>query len=403
MASAASGKKAGSPKKTTAWQGVFAGFCASLVGIGLARFAYTPLLPAIIDAHWFGASAAAYLGAANLAGYLLGALLGRPLADRVTPTRALRGMMLLAAISFFACSWPISFSWFFAWRLLAGASGGVLMVLAAPAVMPRVPPARRGLAGGIIFMGVGMGVAASGTLVPLLLQKGLGLAWVGLGALSLALTLIAWRGWQADGDGAAPRHGDAPPRLRPLRALYIEYGLNAAGWVPHMIFLVAFIAHGLGQGLRAGAEYWVLFGIGATAGPVLAGAIADRIGFGRALRFAFLLEIFGVAIPAVSSGSAWLMASSVIVGAFVTGTVPLVLGRIHELLAHFPSHRDAAWRAATVGFALCQAAAAYGLSYVFSQSQGNYRLLFGIGGLAMALALALDMAANRVRLRRVGE
>jgi len=30
-------------------------------------------------------------------------------------------------------------------------------------------------------------------------------------------------------------------------------------------------------------------------------------------------------------------------------------------------------------------------------------LLFGIGGLAMALALALDMAANRVRLRRVGE
>ncbi|MET0407527.1 MAG: YbfB/YjiJ family MFS transporter, partial [Hyphomicrobium sp.] len=35
-------------------------FCTGLIGIGLARFAYTPLLPAIINAHWFPASAAAY-------------------------------------------------------------------------------------------------------------------------------------------------------------------------------------------------------------------------------------------------------------------------------------------------------------------------------------------------------
>jgi len=35
------------------------GFCASLIGIGLARFAYTPLLPAIVDAHWFAPALAA--------------------------------------------------------------------------------------------------------------------------------------------------------------------------------------------------------------------------------------------------------------------------------------------------------------------------------------------------------
>ena len=47
-----------------------AGLGASFVGIGLARFAYTPLIPALIAAHWFAPSAAVYLGAANLAGYL---------------------------------------------------------------------------------------------------------------------------------------------------------------------------------------------------------------------------------------------------------------------------------------------------------------------------------------------
>ena len=35
------------------WRAVLSAFCTSLIGIGLARFAYTPLLPVIIGAHWF--------------------------------------------------------------------------------------------------------------------------------------------------------------------------------------------------------------------------------------------------------------------------------------------------------------------------------------------------------------
>ena len=51
-----------------------------------------------------------------------------------------------------------------------------------------------------------------------------------------------------------------------LRALYAEYGLNAAGLVPHMLFLVDYVARGLGQGVDAGARYWVVYGLGAVAG-----------------------------------------------------------------------------------------------------------------------------------------
>jgi hypothetical protein len=32
----------------TVWRGALAGFCASVVSIGLARFAYTALIPALI-------------------------------------------------------------------------------------------------------------------------------------------------------------------------------------------------------------------------------------------------------------------------------------------------------------------------------------------------------------------
>jgi hypothetical protein len=87
----------------------------------------------------------------------------------------------------------------------------------------------------------------------------------------------------------------------------------------------------------------------------------------------------------------------VIVGAFVTGTVPLVLGRVHEILAHHPALQNSAWTRATAGFALCQAVAAYALSFVYYVSDHAYRLLFAIGTVAILAALAVDLLAGARR------
>jgi predicted MFS family arabinose efflux permease len=375
----------------SALHATIAGLCAVLVGIGLARFAYTPLIPALIDAQWFTAAQAAYLGAANLAGYLIGALSGRRLAAASTTPLTLRAMMLVATVSFFASAFPLSFLWFFVWRLLSGIAGGALMVLAAPSILPHIAPARRGLAGGAIFTGVGLGIAASGTLVPLLLDQGLAMTWCALGALALLLTVLAWNGWP--GDVAAGPGQERPRRAsRTLLVLYAEYGLNAAGQVPHMVFLVVYVALGLGRGIEIGAQFWVLFGLGAVLGPMLAGQLADRIGFARALRLAFLVQILGVALAVMPVGPLGLAVSSVVMGAAVPGVVPLVLGRVHELVP--PEQRGPAWSFATTAFALGQAAGAYGLSFLYAQT-GDYTLLFMLGTAAISLALLLDLAFAR--------
>jgi predicted MFS family arabinose efflux permease len=380
------------------WRGTVAGASASLVGIGLARFAYTPLLPAIIGAHWFQASAAAYLGAANLGGYLAGALAARLLVKWASPATVLRAMMVLVTLAFVACAFPVSFLWFFLWRFASGFSGGASMVLAAPTILAHVAPSRRGFASGAIFMGIGLGIAASGTIVPLLLRQGLTQTWLGLAVVSLLLTAVAWNGWpqhEPAAHAAAPSHaahrGVYPTRI--LRALYLEYALNAAGLVPHMIFLVDFVARGLGKGLDTGAQYWVLYGLGAIVGPLLTGHLADRAGFGPALRVAYVVQIVAVALPAMGLGPAGLIVSSVIVGAFTPGIVPLVLGRANEILVHHPAAQKGAWSAATTSFAVLQAVAAYGLSYLFSTSGGSYPMLFVIGAASLALALAVDLFA----------
>jgi predicted MFS family arabinose efflux permease len=381
----------------TVWRGTVAGASASLVGIGLARFAYTPMLPAIIGAHWFDASTAAYLGAANLGGYLAGALTAGSIARRASAAAVLRTMMLLATIAFVACARPVSFLWFFVWRFASGVSGGALMVLAAPTILTHVAPSRRGFVGGGIFTGIGLGIAASGTIVPLLLHQGLTHTWLGLALLSLLLTVTAWNGWPKDGTlapiavaQARADHSKAYPTTL-LRALYVEYALNAAGLVPHMIFLVDFVARGLGKGVDAGAQYWVMYGLGAIVGPLASGYLADRAGFGRTLRVAYLLQIAAVAIPALTHNPAELIASSFVVGAVTPGVVPLVLGRLHELLAHYPSSQKAAWSRATTSFAVLQAVSAYGMSFLFATSGGDYGMLFTIGAASLALALVVDL------------
>jgi MFS family permease len=376
------------------WRYAVAGLSASLVGLGLARFSYTPLIPALIAAKWFDPSDVVYLGAANLAGYLAGALAARTVAARIGAVRAVRAMMLLATLSFFASSTPVSFTWFFAWRFLSGLTGGIIMVLAASVILPHTTAAKRGIVGGVIFAGVGLGVAASGTLVPLLLQQGLQQSWHGLGVLSGTLTLVSWWNWPAEAKtDTAPSQRAKHDRASPVvRGLLVQYGLNAVALVPHMVFIVDFVARGLGQGIAAGSHYWVLYGLGAIVGPLITGHLGDRAGFGPALRAAFLIEAAAVLLPTVSTAPLSLIVSSVVVGGFTPGIVPLVLGRIHELVPHSTEQQRTTWSHATTSFALFQAAAAYGFSWIYAQTGGDYLILFALGGGAVVLALAIDLA-----------
>ena len=370
-----------------------AGLAAALVGIGLARFAYTPLLPALIEQQWFAETTAVYLGAANLAGYLAGALGGKGIAQRIPAHRVLRAMMLLAAVSFIACAQPVSFSWYFVWRFAAGFAGGALMVLAASVILPHVPAARRGTAGGIIFTGVGIGIALSGTLVPALIGVGLAETWLALGVLSLALSIASWRYWPPAATAKVqPAYGTpaATAFSWPFTSLYIVYGLVAVGLVAHMVFLVDYVARGLERGLTVGAGYWVVFGIGAAMGPMAAGRIADVLGFRLTLRIFIGLQASAVALAFLSSESLALGISSFVVGAMVPGIVPLVLGRAHQLSGADAHLQRSAWSYATVGFSVGQAGAAYAFSYAFEMT-GRYDLLFQAGAFAVALALVIDL------------
>ncbi len=402
------------------WRAVLAASAAALVGNGLARFAYSPLLPVLIAEHWFTPAAAAYLGAANLLGYLCGALLARTLGERLGAPFVLRGGMLAAAVSLLACCTALPFAWFFVWRLVSGIAGGVLMILAPSVVLPHVPAARRGLATGLVITGVGLGIALSGTAVPLLLHWGLTATWLALGLASLALTGLAWRAWPAGPVPGAPVATSAVPSApasatpisatpisatpvsatpvtatpRGTVAISVTYGLCAVGLVPHMVFLVDYVARGQGRGIAAGSLAWVLLGLGALLGAVVVGFTSDRTGPAAAMRIVLATELACVLALAFVTAPVASALFAFVAGLCLSGISTAMLARIQQAAGADPAARQRGWSQATVAWAIGQAAAAYGLAWLYART-GGYGALLGTAASALVVAALVEAAIDR--------
>ncbi|MCO5785056.1 MFS transporter [Pseudomonas sp. G11-1] len=373
------------------------GMMATLVGVGLARFAYTPLIPILVLQGWFDASAAIYLGAANLLGYLLGALMAHRLSERFGARQLLAFCFISIALSFFASATPGSFAWFFFWRLLAGITGAILVVVGPSLALTRAPIARRPVVGPLVFCGIGLGALLSATLLPLLIQYDLMWSWLTLGVLSLLAGFICDQGLArlppaatiaaANGTG-----GGAPVLSIAIILVMLAYAMDAAGFIPHTVFWVDYLAREQGQTSSAAAAQWAMFGAGAIIGPLAAGLLVSRLGWHRSLATGYLIKCLAIALPLFASGLLSNSVSSFLVGAMVPGLVALTSGRLAELGG--PAEHKRLWGYATAAFAVLQAASGYAMSGLYALL-GSYQPLFALGSALLGLGLLLIIFSGR--------
>ena len=379
------------------WAVMLAGFAATLIGNGIGRFAYTPIIPAQVAAGWFSASQSAYFAAGNIAGYLIGAVTAAWLAFVIGSRAAIRFAALATVASLVACAWPVSVLWHGGWRFVAGVTGGWLMVLAVPVVVALAPSARRGLASGAVIAGVGFGVAGSGTVVPLLVQQGLDVVWLVLAAASLLLTAHIWWALPPDHGVTVADPGARTDLDASMLLVLAAYGCFAFGFVPHTILWVDFIARALGRGLEIGGAYWIAIGCAAAAGPFAAGFSADQFGAGRSFIVGLVLMALGVALPIGFTDPVSLAVSSVLVGAAITGMTALGSAWVAERVTGLRHRRIWGWMTAV--FAVAQTAAAWLLSWIFATS-GSHTLLFIIGAIGLAIGTVLACVALHLQPAR---
>ncbi len=376
------------------YRAAFSGLLAMLLAIGIARFGYAPLVPALVADHWYSASAAFWLGAINLAGYFVGAAGMRAFRGKLSAKPFVLGLMALTSASLLASALNIGFAWFGIWRFVSGVTGGVLMVLMAAAVVGRAPAAMKGRVSGITFAGMGTGIAVSSLAIPPLLHAGgLVFTWLALGSFGIVATvLVALMMPHSDITAAPP--GAAHRIPRPVLLLVIAYAGAALGFVPHMLFWASYVAIGLGKGVAAGAAVSAWLGLAAAIGPVVLGRVADRFGFLPTMGWGYVVMAASAALPLATHAPLALIISAVGTGAIGLGSVMLAAGSIAELV---PAQRLAAdWGLATMAYAVSQAVIAAGFSSLF-HATGSFLLLFGIAGVSLTMCAGLVFAAWRAQ------
>jgi len=84
----------------------FVGLAGGLIGVGICRFAYTPLVPVMIGEGWITEAQAGYLGAINFAGYFAGAALAWPSAKWLGTGRSVHLNIALCFLSLAAAALP---------------------------------------------------------------------------------------------------------------------------------------------------------------------------------------------------------------------------------------------------------------------------------------------------------
>jgi MFS family permease len=146
-----------------------------LVALGLARFAYALLLPAMrADLHWSYVQAGA-MNTANAAGYLLGAVAAAPLAGRLGGRRLFCAGIFGTAVALIGCGAVTSFSALLLLRFGAGVFGALSFVLGASLATEAgagSPRARQAFFISVYFAGAGLGIALSAAIVPTALSAG---------------------------------------------------------------------------------------------------------------------------------------------------------------------------------------------------------------------------------------
>ncbi|MDQ7734021.1 YbfB/YjiJ family MFS transporter [Halomonas sp. SpR1] len=380
------------------------GIMATLAGIGIARFAYTPLLPAIIQEGWFTASQGAYLGAANLLGYFIGALSAHALSERFSSRWVIGASFAAIALSFMLCAGAGSFAWFFFWRLVSGIAGAILMVVGPSLALAATPPERRASVGAMVFTGIGLGALLSAFIVPVLLELSLMVTWSTLGLLCIAAGLLSDAFLQrvtplALTSGASPSANSQKGYMGIKLVVWLvisAYALDAVGFVPHTVFWVDYLARENALGNHAASLQWGIFGLGAVCGPLMVGALAHRVGWHRGLAIAFVAKAAAVSLPVFSLALLSQSISSFMVGAMIPGIVALTSGRLAELVG--PAAHKKLWGQATAAFAAAQAVAGYAMSALYG-TWGTYAPLFAISGFMLAAGFLLVLLSRGVQQR----
>lgn len=300
--------------------------CAVFSALGLARFGYTSILPAMQEGLQLSNTQVGELQTLNLVGYLLTVVFAGMIAARFGPRIVISVSLLIVSLAMIFTGLFPSFSSACIGRFFAGVGGAGGNVPAMGLVSAWFGMRRRGLASGIGVAGSSLGLVVTGPLIPAILDAwgtdGWRISWVVLGALGLVAcglcTLLLRNRPQEKGltpvgaghaeiqqgtaiDGTAVLRWGLVYKSRMLwrlSAIYFAFGFS------YIIYSTFFITHLVREGgftVASAGSLWMKIGIVSLASGFLWGGVSDRFGRRIALVAVFTLQSMAFAVFGLSN------------------------------------------------------------------------------------------------------
>lgn len=383
---------------------LLAGVFSQLLCIGVARFAYTPLLPVMQQQSWIGDADGGWLAALNYAGYMFGALLAATVRSIHVKDTLYRLCLVLAVLTTAGMALTEHFWLWAGLRFLAGFSSSGAMLLASGLIMHWLIQHHQRVELGIHFAGLGLGIVLAAVAVEAMLALSMNwqAQWWGFSLLAIGLLVPAWR-WLPRPTPAMPGVSGSEAAARPptrtfMRWMLAAYFCAGYGYVISATFIVTIVER---EPLLAGAGNWTFALVGLAAAPavMLWDLVARRIGYLGALIVAMGLQVIGIVLPAVTTSLAAVLFSAVLYGGTFLGCVSLVLTMAGRL---YPASPARLMGKMTLAYGSAQIIAP-ALTGMLAEATGHYSVglwlaggFVALGALLLAWLRRVDQTAQRL-------
>lgn len=318
---------------------LLAGILALTVGVGVARFVFTSLLPTMLD-DFISISFAGVLASINYAGYLSGSLFSIFIKDIHSKVRFFKiGLVLCVVTSLLLGITENSLLWGIS-RYLAGFGAAMALVVGSAIVMLKLQNTNKTKAMGIHFSGLGFSIVITDLLMRAVFYFGGSWqdAWLVLAFFGVIFSTYSAYILSFDKEPKANivKHKFDKTLFSPLViVLILAYFTEGVGMVVQATFLPD-IVNSL-EGLEGYGGYtWLAVGIAGIPASILWMRLAHRFGSINIMIAAMLLQIIGILIPIFSSNIYLNLISGIFFGATFIGLVALFMNFGGQLASKNP-------------------------------------------------------------------
>jgi hypothetical protein len=256
-----------------------AGLLSLAVAMGIGRFAFTPLLPMMLHDGVIDLPAASWLASANYLGYWLGAMACalQPwvwsrwcIRSPIVHTAAIRAGLVATVVLTLGMALPWPSAWPM-WRFLAGVASALVFVYTSGWCLARLAAMGEPKLAGVIFIGPGLGIAASGLAASVMVAGGWSAVtgWLVFGGLAIVLTALVWPQLRGTvGVTAVLSVPSGASGSGAMALLAIAYGFAGFGYIVTATFLPVIARQALPGSVWLDL-FWPLFGLGVATGALL--------------------------------------------------------------------------------------------------------------------------------------